>query len=158
MSETGHNKSDKEFWEEQYDLAGNMAYTWWSEADNLLTSAKYLRMHCAQLQLSSKDYMKLMRTEFNPDSTKVIGVMKMLWGMATECYLKGLWVEYGGELAKNGSLKKIPNTNNHDLVSIAKAVASRIDHFDISNEEEFLLRRLSLRGLCRTPMVRGFGS
>ena len=77
--------SEWDWWAEQYDLAGNQPYTWWTIADSLLAASRFLCMHDIYRQLSGEEIMDLHKSIKQlpfPDETKVRGVIQMLRGMA----------------------------------------------------------------------------
>ncbi len=125
---------------ENYDVIGNLPVAWLREARILLACSANLAKDCSFL-----------KDTFGADSVAAVhsaeletfGVVQMLRGMALECLLKGLWLKAGGTLASDGLYRKIPETRDHDLVSIAKIV-SRKSHLEITDPEVDLLRRLSV--------------
>jgi hypothetical protein len=138
----------------QYDLVGNEPHAWWLTSEGLLIASNFLCLHSAHHQLSGKELFELHKRLQLPNETKVSGVIKMLRGMAIEALLKGLWVDYGGVLAENGQYKKIPNTKEHDLLSLAGEV-SKLINLDLSSQERFLLERLSISIMSgRYPIQR----
>ena len=126
----------------QYNMVANEPVSWWITADNLLVASRFLCLHSAH-QLSGKEFFELHKKPPLPDETKVYGVIQMLRGMAVEALLKGLWVDYGGTLAENGRYKKIPDTTEHQLVSLVEKVSTVIN-LDLSSDERSVLEKLSI--------------
>ena len=131
------------YWSEQdqleaYDHIGNMPVAWLREARILQVCSANLAKDCPVLNGTwiDRDWDGVLPVES-------FGVVQMLRGMALECLLKGLWLKAGGTLASDGLYRKIPDTRDHDLVSVSTAVSSK-SHLEITAPERDLLRRLSV--------------
>lgn len=133
------------YWSEQdqlenYDNIGNMPVAWLRQARILLACSANLAKDCPFL---NDTWIGDRGAAVQSAELQVFGVVQMLRGMAFECLLKGLWLKAGGTLASAGHYRKIPDTRDHDLVSILKIV-SRKSHMEITDPEVDLLRRLSV--------------
>ena len=93
-------KADDKFWNEIFDLGGNLPGLWYEKAIDLIIAADHLGT------------FKSSPAPFKPDiripplyweKRSVFVVEAMLLAMATECLLKALWLKYDGRLAKDGS-------------------------------------------------------
>ena len=93
-----------------FDMFGNLSKAWEVNGNELLRCAKIIENKDREDQ-ESDFYM-----------TMISGSILMLFGLAIECYLKGIYVRQGNKLAENGKLVKIPETNMHDLLGIANKV------------------------------------
>jgi hypothetical protein len=81
-----------------------------------------------------------------PDGTELMlgrnAVAAMLYGLAIECALKGLWVRGGRSLIKDGKFLAGPGAKDHKLHLLAAAVADVVE-LDLSADELNVLERLS---------------
>ncbi|MFC1509178.1 hypothetical protein ACFL60_05775 [Candidatus Omnitrophota bacterium] len=126
---------------EQYNKSGNFPRAWYFSFSSLLTASKILydKYPTIDCEKSIRDGTPPMPTEF----MMVFGVIKMLRAMALEDLLKALWLKGGGILVEKGKYQKIPETNDHDLISIADKVSGIVD-CGFNAQERDLLKRLSL--------------
>lgn len=130
--------SSEEFWNRQFDVGGNNIGSWFDVAFSLRTAADVLEGFNGPP--TSEIKTKVRRSDYEQQS--IVRVHVMLLGMATECLLKGLWLKYGGILAKTGTYRPIPNTTNHRLDHIALAVSRKGD-IQFTRQELELLERAS---------------
>lgn len=121
-----------------FDQVGNMPETWWLCADDLLISSRLLFE-----EYSKVDQASIKTGEVVPEKARVFGVVRMLRAMALECIFKALWIKSGETLAKDGKYFKIPNTNDHDLLTLLDAIKTKFSFSTNSKERDFL-KRLSL--------------
>jgi hypothetical protein len=123
-----------------FNKVGNNPTMWKYYSENLSNASKHLNK-----QYSDIDF----KNPVDNDSLSSIGeltslskIVNMLRAMAIECLFKALWLKCGEKLAINGEFKKIPDTRNHNLVSIEKEISKKID-LNISENENDLLKELS---------------
>jgi len=122
-----------------FNKVGNTPSTWEWYAENLLLSSKHLYDEHFKVDLK-----KIEKGETpSGEGTRLFGVIQMLRAMALECLLKALWLKGRGILADGGKYKKIPGTNDHNLISLSKKVPEKFN-LNITSDEEYLLKRLSL--------------
>jgi hypothetical protein len=122
--------------QEIYDQNGNDPFSWLRTADSLLDSANIIMKEIGEPKKSET------KPEIIWGWIRIHYVARMLRGMAFECLLKGIWVKVGHDLTKNGKYKKIPNTKNHNLLSIYNTLKTRFE-IELTPEEEDLLSRFS---------------
>jgi hypothetical protein len=113
------------FWRKQFELGGNDPSRWADKAYALLTAANVIDSFKGAVHEELMDGVgERTLTELEYQRVSVSGVGPMLRAMATECYLKALWLQQGNELVKNGSYAKVLNKGNeHQLDVLASEVA-----------------------------------
>lgn len=130
--------SNEEFWNRQFDEGGNLPGLWFDVAFSLRTAADVLERFKGPPMFEFKT--KVTRSDYEQQSVE--RVHAMLLGMATECLLKALWLKYGGILAEGGTYRPIPETPNHRLDLMAKAVSGK-GEIKFTRQELKLLERAS---------------
>lgn len=120
-----------------FDERGNNHREWLHTVEDLLAAIRFLCQHSYHL---SPDWGSI--TEHFPsyDELRITGVILMLRAMAVECLLKALWIKGGGQLSYDGKYRKIPDTNDHELLTLADKVLEKIDLNLSANERKFLKR------------------
>lgn len=124
----------------QFDKFGNTPLAWQLCAEDLLIAS----------QLISEDYSdanlkKFAKGDVDLLKARMFFLNKMLRGMALECIFKALWLKGDGCLAKDGKYLKIPDTEEHNLVSYTDKVSEKIELNIIRNRKmRNMLKRLSL--------------
>jgi len=112
------------FWMKQYEAGGNDLSRWADKALGLVTSADVLKAYEGPIH---KELMQgtgeRVLTEVEYKRTSVGGPALMLLAMATECYLKALWLKQGNDLVKNGAYVSVLRGNEHRLDVLAAEVA-----------------------------------
>jgi hypothetical protein len=124
-----------------HESYGNKWYPWVLKAQELNASAEILRAEYTTRNYLPNDLDKYEDT-MGSSGSKVFNVILMLWAMAAECFLKALWLKHGEKLMIGGRYKKIPDTNDHQLDTLAEAL-SRRGIFDFTETEIDVLYRLS---------------
>ncbi|MBN1294945.1 MAG: hypothetical protein JXB48_24125 [Candidatus Latescibacteria bacterium] len=124
---------------EMYNRIGNLPVAWYNCFDRLLTASELLFNQIFKIN----DEGSINDSALKPRELEVFSVVKMLRAMALEDLFKALWLKSGEELVNDGEYKKIPNTNDHNLIFIADKVSEKID-CEINAPERDLLKRLSL--------------
>ncbi len=132
---------------------GNKWYPWLRSADDLLSSAELLREQCITRKYFPNDLDKY-EDELNSPGGKVFNVILMLWAMAAECLLKALWLKSGEKLIVNKQYSKIPNTNNHDLCSLAEVISSKGAFHFLDSDLDVLYRLSPFITLGRYPIQK----
>lgn len=136
---------DDELRRSQHERAGNLYQTWCGAADQLFASARVLK--------AQHDTLYAVALTPTPYVAQVFPVLLMLRGMGLECLLKALWLKTDKErkLVVNGTYQGVPNTRQHYLVGLARAV-----EVELSVEETHLLTRLSdyITHLGRYPIAK----
>jgi hypothetical protein len=124
-----------------FDMFGNLSKAWEVNGNELLRCAKIIENKDREDQ------------ESDPYRTMISGSILMLFGLAIECYLKGIYVKQGNKLAENGKLVKIPETNMHDLLGIANKV-----NISFSKAEKDILNHLKKNVLYagRYPIPKNY--
>lgn len=118
-----------------YHKVGNSHIAWKLSAQDLLISSEFLFQQYKTIDPSNvSDHIK-------PEG-RVLEVLKMLRGMALECLFKAIYLKNGGRLVKDGKYRKIPDTNDHDLVLIAENVLEPAG-FAITENQNEILKKLS---------------
>ncbi|MEK7764449.1 MAG: hypothetical protein AAB433_22990 [Nitrospirota bacterium] len=131
--------SSEEFWNQQFDMGGNIPAWWFDAAFSLRTAADVLDKFRGPRMFEIKGTVT--RSDYEKQS--VGRVHAMLLAMATECLLKALWLKYGGTLAKGGKYYPIPKTTGHRLDQLANAVSQK-GAIRFTPQELEHLRRASL--------------
>lgn len=120
-----------------FDDRGNDHREWLYTADDLLAAIRFLCQHSYHL---SPDWGSIREHFPSYDELRITGVILMLRAMAVECLLKALWIKGGGQLACDGKYRKIPDTNDHELLTLADKVSEKIDLNLSANKRDFLKR------------------
>lgn len=124
-----------------HESYGNKWYPWVLKAQELIASAEILRSECTTRKYFPNDLDKY-EDAMEAPGAKVFATILMLWAMAVECFLKALWLKSGEKLIISGQYKKIPNTNDHQLDTLAGAISKK-GIFVFTDQEMNLLYRLS---------------
>lgn len=106
----------------RYDNLANSPRRWRTRAESLLTSSELLASH-SRLFDPSLTFEKL--PPGNSVDVEIMPIVLMLRAMAIECLFKGMWLQLGELLAKNGKYIGIPNIRDHDLLKLASTVLPR---------------------------------
>jgi hypothetical protein len=120
---------------EQHERVGNTYQSWCLAADQLFAAARVLKR---QHDTFDDEEWMASEVEILPDEAQVFPPLLMLRGMGLECLLKALWLKQGHEVVRHGKYVGVPNTNQHDLVGLARETG-----FALSSEDDHLLVRLS---------------
>jgi len=156
--------SDREFWKEQFETAGNWSVSWFQSAFDLLTAADVLDRFsgdvrseiCEGARRGNASPAGMSRFQF--ERLQVIKVGFMLRAMATECLLKALWLKNGEKLTKDGRYVGTMRKSEHQLHELAKAVA-RKGQITFADRELQLLEQASYWIITgRYPIQRDFSS
>ncbi len=121
-----------------FNQVGNTPEVWQICAEELLISSRLLFDNYSKI-----DFQGLAVGDPIPPEGRIFSVVKMLRAMALECFFKALWLKGDGHLAINGKYAKIPETDDHNLISLADKVSEKFD-LNVTNDERHLLNRLSL--------------
>lgn len=135
--------SDHDFWKRQFEIGGNLPGAWVKTAFDLLTAVDVLDRFKGDLRgdLLSDRHHELETTRlFERMSVERVGAM--LLAMATECFLKALWLKHGGTLAVDGRYVGVLKKKEHHLHELAKAVSQK-SHIVFTKRELDLLERAS---------------
>jgi hypothetical protein len=138
-----------------HESHGNEWYPWVLKAQELIASAEILRSECTTRKYFPNDLDKYEDT-MDSSGAKVFATILMLWAMASECLLKALWLKSGEKLVIDGRYRKIPDTNDHQLDTLAEALSKK-GIFVFTDEEKDALYRLSpFITLGRYPISKEF--
>jgi hypothetical protein len=119
-----------------YDLGGNMPYSWWHCARRLVQASDTL------MTFTSID-SRIKKPPFESEIPDSMGIIQMLRGMGVEALPKGLWLEHGGLLVKNGKYIGIMNKGQeHNLVLLASEVSKKAS-ITFNKSEKYMMERLS---------------
>ena len=119
-----------------FDTLGNDAGMWSWKAECIMQAADVVEESCGPAPEHPTDEASVGRW------IEMHGVVRMLWGMAFECFLKAIWLKYGGQLAWKGKYRGIPGAKDHDLCALEKKVSEKVKT-RLNMEEKRLLARLS---------------
>ena len=100
--------------------------------DSLLAAARILLQNydpCIDAPIGSKI----------SDKAKIYSSIFLLYGFGIECLFKGLWVENGNEIVKDGKYVGILGANDHKLHELADAT-----NFSLTDKERDALISLSV--------------
>lgn len=123
------------------ESAGNTWQLWVDKAQDLVAASGYLTNLCPFKKNLGKDNVAFLQARGSVED-KASRAAPMLLAMAAECFLKALWLKSGKQLIENGSYRKIPGTNDHQLDTLALALHKSCS-ITFSDEEIGLLFRLS---------------
>ncbi|MFZ2148174.1 MAG: hypothetical protein WAV28_13225 [Sedimentisphaerales bacterium] len=132
-----------------FDMMGNDSHLWLTSAEALLTASDVLRGQFSEVpgKEDFEDFWEFFKFHI---------VAQMLRGMAIEDLFKAIWIAKVGPLATNGKIKAIPDTKDHDLLSMASALSNYIN-LGLSEEEKNLLPVLSFAITSgRYPVSKAF--
>ncbi len=129
--------NNKQIEKQTFESRGNNLREWLHTADDLLAAIRFLCQHSYHLSPNWGS-----TTEHFPsyDELRITGVILMLRAMAIECMLKALWIKGGGKLVFDDKYQRIPDTNDHELFTLANAVSAKINLKLSANEDDFLKR------------------
>jgi len=124
----------------QFDIIHKNYLPWFRKADQLVNSSLLLRQRCI---LARKKLDKLMQTDQKEKQISkemefdlsCYQEASMLFGLAIENVLKGLWIIINGKKIKNDTKKLEMVLKSHDLLKISEEI-----NLELNDEDEKIMQ------------------